>query len=98
MLLFPAELPKCHIDRVAYAVAKYETNDCKTWVGRFSNCFGMRVKWEWLRFESKEASYAHFKKVWKKSYSGGCPTLRDAEKYDSKVNAQNWLNNINKSL
>jgi len=73
------------LDKLAWAVAMHETKDCT--LGNSAtrnNCFGIMtwVNWprEYKTYETKEASYADFKRIWS-SYYGGMPNYAKAKKY-----------------
>lgn len=87
------------LDKLAKAVARHETASCTLGSAKYNNCFGVM---EWIngkrrfkRYASKEESYAHFKKIWAKSY-GGMPTLAKAKKYSGNDKSVAWLNNVTK--
>ena len=86
------------LDKLAYAVAMAETQNCTTGCGiSKNNCFGI-MTWdrgfrECKAFDTPEDSYADFKRIWSSYYSGGYPTWNDHLKwvgYDS----PNWRANV----
>lgn len=87
----------CDLDKLAYAVALHETNDCKLWTGRVNNCHWMLIRVGGKRvpieYKSKEESYEAFKKLWARRY-GGCPDMAKAVKYSGNDRASVWINNV----
>lgn len=83
------------IDRLAYAVAQAETNNCK--VGNsareHNNCFGIKNGKGFKTFRTQEESYLAFKKLWMTKYGDHFPTLQDAKKY-SAGEGVSWLNRV----
>lgn len=83
------------IDRLAHAVAIAETGDCTTGIGpTHNNCFGIRYKGKFARYQTKEAAYKDFKRIWSKYY-GGLPDHRMARKWTGGDHAGTWLANVN---
>lgn len=91
----------CGLDKLAYAVALHETNDCKLWTGRVNNCHWMLIRVGGKRvpivYKSKQESYEAFKKLWVRRY-GGCPDMAKAIKYSWSDRPQEWLENVNHYL
>ena len=88
------------IDRLAYAIAQAETQDCTTGMGvTKSNCFGLMAWPNGVRtgktYSSKEESYEDFKRVWTKHY-GGFPTWYMAQRWTGNDNPVVWYNNVKK--
>lgn len=84
------------LDKLAYAVAMAETGDGEHGMGKTKkNHFGVMTWERGFRegkvYNSKEDSYADFKRIWQKHY-GGFPTLAMAKKWTGNDNPQNWLN------
>jgi hypothetical protein len=75
-------LPTSEVDyeKLAKAIALHETSNCGITYGaaRYNNCFGFRTSEGFMHFKTKQASYDKFHKLWKESYGGGFPTMRQA--------------------
>ena len=93
-----APSPQLNIDKLAYCVAIAETGDCTAGMGvTKNNCFGIMTwpngrrtgKW----YESKEASYEDFKRIWS-TYYIGFPTYYMADKWTGGDRIQTWLNTV----
>jgi len=91
------------MDKLSYCVAIAETGDCTAGMGiTKNNCFGIMVfpatgrtgKW----YNTKEESYADFKRIWNKSYvkfsDTGFPTYAMAKTWTGDDDTQTWLNNV----
>ena len=82
------------LDRLSRAVAIAETGDCTRGVGiTHNNCFGIRERGKFVKFDTVAASYASFKWNWRKSY-GGFPTLADAIRWTGGDRSKIWLENV----
>ena len=94
-----------NMDKLAYAVARQETQDCTLWYGlSYNNCFWIK-NWNtapcekiWRNsmciYETPEESYEAFKTIWTETAYNWYPTLRKAEVWTGKDRAQEWLNNV----
>ena len=96
-----------HLDKLAYAIAMAETQNCTVGYGAsHNNCFGIkrggivpcttRGFRKMCVFASKEESYAAFKKIWTKGYGGGFPTVAMAAVWTGNDNPHTWLSNVRK--
>jgi hypothetical protein len=89
------------LDCIAYAVAIAETGDCTQGAGiSNNNCFGI-MHWpngirQLKTYNSKEESYADFRKIWTQYY-GGFPTYKMAVKWTGNDNPHTWLSNVTKA-
>lgn len=86
---------RINIDLLAYAVATKETQNCTTGTGRshLNNCFGIKGKKGFRKFESKEESYEAFKTLWLSRYCDCLPNLALAKKYSGEEGT-NWLKDV----
>lgn len=97
------------LNRIAYAVAVSETGNCTKGSGvSKNNCFGI-MGWKdgkrFLRkYETKEASFYAFKKIWEEKYGGEIPNEKTAWKWVCGANAKTcpeaeiWLKNVKENL
>ena len=86
------------------AVAQVETASCKTGVGRFNNCHGIRngsiapcpaiSESNFCIYESPLESYVAFYKIWTEKYGGGLPTKEKAITYTANPNTD-WDIKVN---
>jgi hypothetical protein len=83
------------LDKLAKAVAKHETNDCKAKVGAavYNNCFGIKYNGKFARYKTKQASYDDFKRIWS-TYYKKFPNHALAKKYSGNDRPQTWLSNV----
>ena len=92
------------LDKLAYAVAMAETQNCKKWFGKmYNNCFGIKnwntvpcEKTGRLRmciFYSPEESYKAFKIIWAKHYKR-FPDYRLASIWTGRDSASTWLKHV----
>jgi len=89
-----------NIDKLAYAVAQAETNNCTKGASLSkNNCFGImhwpNGKRQLKYYESPQDSYAEFKRIWTTHYKE-FPDYRLADKYTGGDNTSQWLANVNK--
>lgn len=90
--------PGLNINKLAYCVAKAETQNCTTGMGiTKNNCHGL-MTWERGFREGKwyntiEESYEDFKRLWMRSYKT-FPTYQMADKYTGGDQTQIWLNTV----
>ncbi|MDB4978960.1 MAG: hypothetical protein JWM56_1146 [Candidatus Peribacteria bacterium] len=84
-----------NIQKLAHAVAVAETSDCTTGTGRshLNNCFGIRGKNGFVKFASKEESYAYFEEMWLRKYCDCFPTLAHARRYSAEEGTS-WLHRV----
>ena len=86
------------INKLAKAVAKHETADCKKWNSASrNNCFWI-MTWkrgfrEFKKYKNKEESYKDFKKIWT-TYYKWMPNFKKAKKYSWNDRANIWLKNV----
>jgi len=79
------------INKLAYAVAMAETQDCTKGLGKkYFNCFGIRHNGKDMQYKSKKDSYDEFKRVWQKFY-GGFPTYQQAVIWTGNSAPESWL-------
>jgi len=88
------------MQKLAYAVAMAETNDCTKESGiTKNNCFGI-MEWDengkrYIKYHnSKEESYADFIDIWSRLYKV-YPTIAEAKRWTGDDNAKTWLKNVN---
>lgn len=93
------------LDRLARAVGKHETGNCTLGYGKFyNNCVGLKNgrtapcpkigKNNMCIYARPEDSYEAFKKVWKRWYGGGLPTIAHAKRWSGGDNYKAWHKNI----
>ena len=72
---------KIDLDALARAVAVAETSGCSKGVGKSrNNCFGIRRHGEFVRYASREESFADFKQLWISRYGDTLPNYKLAQK------------------
>lgn len=84
-----------NLNKLARAVAMHETHDCQDKQGAalVNNCFGIIRNGRFVRYATKEDSYADFKQIWTKYY-GRFPDLELAKRYSGNDRSRTWLNNV----
>lgn len=92
------------INKLAYAVAMSETNNCTKWYGKiYNNCFWIK-NWNTAPckkigrnrmciYDNPEESYEAFVIIWEKWYKT-LPTLRQAGIWTGVDHAKTWRKNV----
>jgi len=80
VIILPKKQTGVDYKKLALSIALHETKNCGISYGaaRYNNCMGFRVSGHFLKFKTKEDSYAKFYSLWQNSYGGGFPTIRQA--------------------
>lgn len=82
------------IDKLAYAIAIKETQNCKTGTGRAhkNNCHGITDgNGDFATYGSPAESYVAFKEMWLRKYGDHFPTEKEAILYSSNPDVFDWL-------
>lgn len=84
------------VAQLCRAIAEHETHNCEDGGNSVAvnNCHGFRVAGKFLPFKTKAESYAKCEKLWMSAYSGGLPTLADAQKWSGNDRAYTWQKNV----
>lgn len=92
------------LDKLAKAVARFETGDCTLGYGaEYNNCFGIKNgntapckrigRNRMCIYDAPQESYDAFKIIWKRWYDS-FPSIEQARRWSGNHNAENWVYNV----
>lgn len=95
------------IDKLARAVAQWETTNCTKGIGpKYNNCFGIKngsiapckkkASSGMCIYNHPSESYVAFKKIWREGYGNKFPTVAMATRWSGDDNAAGWIKHVTK--